>query len=108
MRLENAARACAHHSAAFALELGKPRDEYIVDVELRVDVDLSAQEKFARLDAHFGGERASPAFAYREPHLFDVDAVGKGLAIDEIGERLFQGHLRGGNGEMPVAYLLRQ
>src|SRR5205807_9701140 len=93
----------AEFGVALAFELRNFGDELVADVELDVDVDLGAGEKFLGPNVNVGRKRAPAPCAHRETNLFELDSVQTRAFSGDPDDCFFEIELPGGKNELSFA-----
>src|SRR6266478_3782222 len=71
-RFERATGERAEFAVAFAFEFGNVGHAFVADVELGVDVDVSAGEKFLGLDPDVNRKRSLASRTHRQANSFEI------------------------------------
>src|SRR5205807_1263187 len=101
--LKRCTRERAEFAVAFAFELRNFHNELVADVELGVDVDLGAGEKFLGPDLNIGRERAPAARAHRETDSFEINSPQTRAFSARPGDCFLEIELRSGDHEVALA-----
>src|SRR6266478_1483311 len=102
-RFERAAGERAEFSVAFAFEFGNVGHAFVADVELGVDVDVSAGEKFLGLDLDVSGKRSPAPRAHGQANSFEIDSPEARFLSAKSPNCFFQIQLRCRNHQLPFA-----
>ncbi len=106
MRLEKAAGKRTDRAVAPAFELRNFRHEIVGDIELTGNVDVSAEQKFARLQPHVCRDRARAARAQGEPHILDGNSILGRFNARRLCDRVLDIQLSHRDDDVPISCFL--